>query len=134
MTYDNFNKANDTELPVPPHLRGEESIEVIETQTEKCHKGEAMDENENVYIIDGHGCKYQGKVVRLTLEITDIKGNKRIREQTNYYCAQCREDFEFYRQKQIERTVDEVSSEVKIAMTNHDPYQYDKTMIMGLRK
>jgi hypothetical protein len=124
---DNFRKAAIVENP--PVYHGHESWEILRIVKEPCHKGEAMDAEGKTYIIEGLGCPYNGKVIRKIMEITDAKGNKREREQANYYCYKCREDFETYSHQPKPRTIDEVRTDAHLSKKRHDPYVDDRTKI-----
>jgi hypothetical protein len=125
---DLFQKAS--EVANPPLYHGKEDVEVLDTKTEPCHKGEAMREDGTTYIVEGQGCPYPGsKVVKVTMEITDAKGNKRQRVQSNYYCAKCRDDFEKYKVKPKARSIDEVRVDAKTSSRRLDPNAVDRRMI-----
>ena len=124
---DNFRKASIVENP--PISKGEQNVDVLRVVREKCHKGEAMDDDGNTYTIEGAGCPYDGMVLRRYLLITDAKGNQREREQANYYCYKCRDDFENYRNKPKERSVAQVMADAQSSKKRHDPYVADRAKI-----
>jgi hypothetical protein len=124
---DNFRKASIVENP--PINKGEQDVEVIRVIKEKCHKGEAMDDDGNIYTVEGKGCPYDGMVLKRYLLVTDAKGEQREREQANYYCYRCREDFETYAFQPKARSISEVMADAQQSKKRHDPYVADRTKI-----
>jgi hypothetical protein len=133
---ENFVRASDIqpEEPeksggIPSYSPNNQSLEVVAKTEGKCHKGEMMDENHNVFIVDGMGCQYDGDIIEsLTVEADDHKGNKKRWEEKHYYCQDCLDTFEMRLPKLKERSFNEVLSDVEHAKERHrkNPLSVDK--------